>query len=124
MQSRSKGGNGDRTQVWAKMAPWSDAGAMRTAIMEGSKTHRCSCAPGSVVKGVDMCQPRVFARTAKRLANLSRLLYPDIPSLTPDEFVERSQRAEWSTVDVRTPGEQRVSIIRSALSVEAFEAQV
>ena len=69
-----------------------------------------------------MCQPRVFARTAARLASLSRLLYPNIPSLTPDEFVEQSERAEWTIVDVRTPGEQSVSIILSALPGEAFDA--
>ena len=69
-----------------------------------------------------MCQPRVFARTARRLADLSRLLYPDVPSLAPDEFVEQRQQEEWSIVDVRSPQEQSVSIVPAARSREAFEA--
>jgi rhodanese-related sulfurtransferase len=70
---------------------------------------------------MDVCQPRVFARTARRLAGLFRTLYPDTPSLSPDEFAERSQQQEWSVVDARSPSEQSVSMIRSAQSKGAFE---
>jgi len=69
-----------------------------------------------------VCQPRAFARTARRLADLSRLLYPDTPSLTADEFVEASQRRGWSLVDVRSPWEQSISVLPAALSKEAYEA--
>lgn len=77
----------------------------------------CTCK-----KEVHVCQPRVFARTAKRLAELSRLLYPNTPSLTPDEFLERSKREKWAVVDVRSDWELGVSTIPSAQSKKAFEA--
>jgi rhodanese-related sulfurtransferase len=82
--------------------------------------------PGLVHEGLAtgrdyVCQPRVFARTAERLADLCRMLYPGVPSLAPGEFVERSTREDWIIIDARSPTERGVSIIPGALSLEGYE---
>jgi rhodanese-related sulfurtransferase len=49
------------------------------------------------------------------------MLYPGVSLLAPGEFVERSEREEWTIVDARSAAERGVSTIPGALSLEEYE---
>jgi rhodanese-related sulfurtransferase len=71
-----------------------------------------------------MKSPVTYARRAKALAAACRIARPELPWLSPGEFLERSEEEPWTIVDVRTREERSVSIVPGAISAEEFEDHV
>lgn len=65
-----------------------------------------------------------YVTRAEGLAAARYQIQPEVPWLTPTEFLERSREEQWTIVDVRTPPERGVSIIPGAVSKEVFEAHL
>jgi rhodanese-related sulfurtransferase len=65
-----------------------------------------------------------YARRAEGLAAACYHIRPEVPWLTPREFLERSHEEQWTIVDVRTAPERVVSVIPGALSKGEFEAHL
>jgi sodium/bile acid cotransporter 7 len=65
-----------------------------------------------------------YAKRAEGLAVACHEIHPEVPWLTPSEFLERSREEPWTIVDVRTPPERGVSMIPGAIRKEAFEAHL
>jgi rhodanese-related sulfurtransferase len=71
-----------------------------------------------------MKSPVTYARRANALAATCRIARPELPWISPSEFLERSQEEPWTIVDVRTPEERSVSLIPGAISTEEFEGHL
>jgi len=52
-----------------------------------------------------------------------RRSFPDVPSLSPDEYLALRERENVVLVDVRTPEEREISMIPGAVTVDEFEAR-
>jgi rhodanese-related sulfurtransferase len=65
-----------------------------------------------------------YARRAQVLAAACQQERPEVPGLSPREFLERSREEQWTMVDVRTGPERAVSMIPGAVSKEVFEAHL
>ncbi len=68
--------------------------------------------------------PSSHIEAFEELAGICRLIHPDAPWLTLDEFAQQSERTEWVIVDTRRRSERNVSIIPGALSTAEFKAWV
>ncbi len=68
--------------------------------------------------------PSSHVEAFDELAGICRLMYPDAPWLTLDEFVQQGGREAWMIVDVRYQYERDVSIIPGALTVAEFKVWI
>jgi sodium/bile acid cotransporter 7 len=66
--------------------------------------------------------PASYVEAIEELAGICRLIHPEAPWLTLDEFARRGEREEWVIVDVRRQFERNVSIIPGALDANEFKA--
>jgi sodium/bile acid cotransporter 7 len=68
--------------------------------------------------------PASYVEAIEELAGICRLIHPDAPWLTLNEFVQQSKQENWIIVDTRHRSERNVSIIPGALSMAKFKVWV
>jgi rhodanese-related sulfurtransferase len=66
----------------------------------------------------------IHSQRVEKLSNGCLQRFPNVPWLSVDEFLRRSEQEDWSIVDVRSQREQAVSIIPGSLGGEEFEVHI
>ncbi|MCP4537923.1 MAG: rhodanese-like domain-containing protein [Chloroflexi bacterium] len=68
--------------------------------------------------------PSSYVEAIDELAGICRLIHPDAPWVTLDEFAQQCEQEEWMIVDVRRQRERNISIIPGAMTMAEFKARV
>ena len=64
-----------------------------------------------------------YVERVQKLVSMCHPPSPGVPSLSVREYLQRSDREDWTVIDSRSRREQSVSIIPGSISREAFESQ-
>jgi rhodanese-related sulfurtransferase len=64
-----------------------------------------------------------YAERVQKIVNTCHPQPPGVPSLSVREYLQRSEREDWTVIDSRSRRERSVSIIPDSISREAFESE-